>query len=174
MDFDQIYAWEATLLEPHAFWKQVPPRILPWLHFFNLPVNYTTTATTATANTTAAANRMNNSSLVHAAQDAFQVLSQIAREEDFVTVKLDVDLFRIEIPMVLQLLQQQQAATSTSLGKLVDEFFFELHFRCEFLMYCGWGEEMPTEYEGLVLDRSHALVLFQQLRQTGIRAHIWP
>ena len=60
------------------------------------------------------------------------------------------------------------------LAELIDDFFFELHFRCEFLMYCGWTTNIPFEYYGLQLTRYQALMTFQKLRQNGIRAHIWP
>ena len=58
--------------------------------------------------------------------------------------------------------------------QLVDEFFFELHFRCDVMMTCGWGNKMPLELAGLPLDRHHALGLFSDLRKNGIRAHFWP
>ncbi len=90
------------------------------------------------------------------------------KEDDFIAFKLDIDTPEIEIPIVLELLSNDH------LSKLIDDFFFELHFRCELLMYCGWGNNIPDEYYGLTLNRHHALQLFLQLRQNGIRAHIWP
>ena len=100
-----------------------------------------------------------------------RVIKEIAQPEDFVSFKLDIDCPEVEIPIVLQLLND------TTLIELVDEFFFELHFRCEVMMRCGWGTDsiaIPYEMLGLQLDRSHALELFSGLRQKGIRAHIWP
>ncbi len=67
-----------------------------------------------------------------------------------------------------------QLAHDDSLSQLVDEFFFELHFRCEIMMYCGWDDKMPEVYHGLKLDRPHTLELFQIMRKKGIRAHFWP
>lgn len=82
--------------------------------------------------------------------------------------KLDIDTPSIEVPIALEIL------SDTELHHLIDEFFFELHFRCEIMMYCGWKTKMPVEYMGLKLDRLHALNFFQQLRKVGIRAHFWP
>ena len=43
---------------------------------------------------------------------------------DFVSFKLDIDHPDTEMPVALSLLQDEK------LISLVDEFFFELHFRC--------------------------------------------
>eukprot|EP01040_Poterioochromonas_malhamensis_P001545 gene1545-1635_t len=146
IDFDQIYGWEYTLIEPNFYWKRVPPRLLPFFHFFNIPI---------TTNITSSAH-------------VLRIIEQIVKEDDFIAFKLDIDTPEIEIPIVLELLSNHH------LSKLIDDFFFELHFRCELLMYCGWGNNIPDEYYGLTLNRHHALQLFLQLRQNGIRAHIWP
>jgi hypothetical protein len=74
----------------------------------------------------------------------------------------------VEIPIALELLRRPEVS------RLVDEFFFELHFRCEILMYCGWGDHMPEVVEGLQMNRLGAMNYFRQLREMGIRAHIWP
>jgi hypothetical protein len=71
------------------------------------------------------------------------MIKQIAVPEDSVSFKLDIDTPTVEIPLAMELLQDPQL-----LG-LVDEFFFELHFRCEVLMYCGWKDKMLQEYNGL-------------------------
>lgn len=134
------------MIEPKFYWQRVPPRLLPFFHFFNVPL---------TANTS-------SSSYV------LRIIEQIASREDFVAFKLDIDTPEIEIPIVLELLRHPESAT------LIDDFFFELHFRCEFLMYCGWKTAIPEEAYGLQLTRSHALKLFLRLRETGMRAHIWP
>ncbi len=86
----------------------------------------------------------------------------------FVCSLLDIDTPEVEIPMALQI------AHSPHLASLIDEFFFELHFRCEIMMYCGWHDKMPEQFHGLKLDRPHAMELFQKMRRQGIRAHFWP
>ena len=64
--------------------------------------------------------------------------------------------------------------SDASFRSLIDEFFFELHFRCEVMTSCGWGKKVPYETTGLVLDRPHVLKYFIELRRLGLRAHIWP
>ena len=88
--------------------------------------------------------------------------------EDFVIFKLDVDTSEVEIPIALDILNDPE------MHSLIDEFFFELHFRCEVLMTCGWGKDVLEESNGLQLDRPSTLKFFRDLRKTGIRAHIWP
>jgi hypothetical protein len=144
--FDKIYGWEVTLLEPADFWSRVPAQILPDFHFYNTRV----------------------SENVEDSNSILRIIKQVARPEDFVSWKLDIDTPEVEIPIVLQL------ASDAAFSSLVDEFFFELHFRCEILMYCGWKNLMPEEYLGLRLDRPHAMDLFAALRRKGIRAHVWP
>jgi hypothetical protein len=145
--FDQDFGFEYTLLEPQDFWKGVPPLIRPLYHFFNAPVS-------------AGSEDKDLSPL--------KMMKQIAVPEDFVSFKLDIDTPTVEIPMAMELLQDPQL-----LG-LVDEFFFELHFRCEILMYCGWKDKMPQEYNGLQLDRESAMKFFRKFREAGVRSHFWP
>jgi hypothetical protein len=45
----------------------------------------------------------------------------------------------VEIPIALEILRRPEVT------RLIDEFFFELHFRCEVLMPCAWGDKMPEE-----------------------------
>jgi hypothetical protein len=143
---DHIFGWEYTLLEPKDFWTHVPLRYVGLYHFFNAPISA-------------------DSSSHHSPT---RLIQQLATPEDFVSFKLDVDTPEIEIPIALEILR------NSSVYRLVDEFFFELHFRCEIMMYCGWEDKMPIASHGLVLDRPSALKLFRDLRQVGVRAHFWP
>ena len=145
--FDRLYGWEMLPFDPAEFWSMVPPRWLTDYSFFNSPVEH------------APGSRMNPLHMMRALG---------VEESDFVSFKLDIDTPQVEIPLVLQL------NGSTELAQLVDEFFFELHFRCEFMRYCGWRYKMPEVFDGLRLDRPSALKLFSDLRHKGIRAHIWP
>jgi hypothetical protein len=97
-----------------------------------------------------------------------RAIKQVAREQDFVSFKLDIDTPEIEIPIFLDILRTDDYAG------LIDEFFFELHFRCEFLMFCGWRDQMPAEVDGFKMERSNVMKAFQTLRYKGIRAHFWP
>jgi len=97
-----------------------------------------------------------------------RILKQMATKDDFVAWKLDIDHPATEMPLALGMLADQE------LAELVDEFFFELHFRCEIMTSCGWGKRVPYEDNGMVLNRVSAMEFFLKLRQLGIRAHIWP
>ena len=132
-------------MEPKKFWKEVPNSLKPIYHFFNVPIG--------------AEASEDNSPL--------RFFQETVKEKDFVSFKLDIDTPDIEIPLALKLAQKGQ------FSKLVDEFFFELHFRCECLMFYGWGSAMPDVSHNLTLDRPHALEFFTSLRKLGIRAHFW-
>jgi hypothetical protein len=58
-------------------------------------------------------------------------------------------------------------------AKYIDEFFFELHFRCDLMMSCGWGHDIPKYFMGIKLDRPNALNVFREMRVMGVRAHMW-
>jgi hypothetical protein len=90
------------------------------------------------------------------------------RPDDFVSFKLDIDTPGVEVPIALELLNNPEFT------ELVDEFFFELHFRCEFLGKLCWGLTMPENFLGFKLSRSGALDFFAKLRHKGIRSHFWP
>ena len=124
----------------------VPENWKPFWHFYNVPIS---------------GNQSEPNSVV-------KFLRNVAISEDFVSFKLDIDNPKEEIPIALDLLKDPEVSN------LVDEFFFELHYRCDIMMYCGWGNRMPNEYLGLTLDRPRILEFFQDLRKLGIRAHIWP
>lgn len=144
--FDRVYAWEMTLLEPRDYWRRVPMQWKHNWHFYNVPISA-------------------NSS---EADSPIRFVQAMAQPEDFVAFKLDIDSPDYEMPIALSLLSDE------SLASLVDEFFFELHFRCEVMTSCGWGKRVPKESHGLVLDRPQILRFFIDLRKKGIRAHIWP
>ena len=137
-----------SLQNPIKFWEHVPPRWKPLYHFYNSPL----------------------SSSTEAADSVQAFLKKLkVTPNDFVSFKLDIDTPAVEIPIALELLNPESAFAG-----LVDEFFFELHFRCEIMMPCGWDDKMPEEYAGLKLDRFGALKFFSDIRRKGIRAHFWP
>lgn len=146
VSFDQIFGWEYTLLEPTAFWDEVPKNLREKYHFYNTKM----------------------SADISHGNSPLRMIERIATEQDFVSFKLDIDTPEVEIPTVLSILREKK------MHKLIDEFFFEFHFRCEIMMYLGWGENMPKQHEGLNLNRWGAMTLFQQLRILGIRSHFWP
>eukprot|EP01033_Poteriospumella_lacustris_P013252 gene13252-9493_t len=144
--FDHIYGWEYTLLEPTSFWSKVPPPMKPHYSFFNIPVS-------------------GDASDVD--KSFVQFLANTVSAHDFVAIKLDIDTPDIENKIAMDLFADQQ------LANLVDELYFELHFRCPIMMPAGWDDVMPHELFGLRLDTGHVLEFFAGLRRRGIRAHMW-
>ena len=144
--FDEIYGWEATLLEPSAFWREVPPALRAKYHFYDTYME---------------ANVTNGNS-------PLRMIKQIARQNDFVAFKLDIDTPKVEIPTALEILNNPELTT------LIDEFYLELHFRCDIMIYCGWGDDIPTKEDGLIRSRWHAMNFFRECRMKGIRSHFWP
>ena len=82
----------------------------------------------------------------------------IARPIDFVALKVDIDTPSVEVPLMEAILN------SEALLGLIDEVFFEYHFkvRPDF----GWGNRMNATV-------NDALRLMQRLRMQGVRAHFW-
>ncbi|CAF4060583.1 unnamed protein product, partial [Adineta steineri] len=87
------------------------------------------------------------------------MLQQIAKPEDHVIVKLDIDSFNEENFLINQVLN------NSTIHSLIDEFFFEHHVSVtEMLAY--WRPP-----PGKLKD---SYILFTKLRQLGIRMHGWP
>ncbi|CAE7332710.1 unnamed protein product, partial [Symbiodinium microadriaticum] len=143
---NDIYGFEYSLLEPVNFWDHVPEKWFSSFHFYNTPIAPGLSKT-----------------------NPLQLIQRVATPSDFVVLKLDVDTAEVEIPIAQQLMRTPE------LVNLVDEFFFELHFRCEYMLRCGWSSPKPPpdQIAGLKLNRPSAWMFFSKLRQLGIRAHAW-
>jgi len=158
--FDQVFAWELSLLEPVKYWSHVPGKWVPYMHFYNTPVGGDSTH----------------------AHSPDRIIRSIARPKDFVSFKLDIDYPSIEMKLAMELLGGDSndnnsgsgSGSGSDLASLVDEFFFELHFRCEVMTNCGWGKSTPPEMEGLQMVRGEVLEFFRKIRRKGVRAHVWP
>jgi hypothetical protein len=97
-----MYGWEYALKQPQQWWAEVPNTWKPYTHFYNIPV---------------AAN------LTHGEHPLRLLDTLHVKERDFVSFKLDIDTSEIEVPIALQL------AALPHYQRIVDEFFFEFHFR---------------------------------------------
>ncbi len=96
-----MYGWELTLLEPRNYWLGVPEKWVPYWHFYDIPVSLD--------------DKEHNSPVY--------LIKTRAYPQDFVSFKLDIDTPTVEVPIALELLKDPMYA------HLVDEFFFELHFK---------------------------------------------
>ncbi|KAJ1623554.1 hypothetical protein T492DRAFT_1148427 [Pavlovales sp. CCMP2436] len=143
IDFDGIWGWEARPFQAEKWWDKVPTEVRHKLHFYNVPI-----------------------SGAGGAADVLLTIGQVARPEDFVVLKLDIDTFEVERQVVEEL---RTNARGTNASLLVDEFFFEYHFATpnEPTLHTYW----PKRTRGGTVD--DALSLMHELRAKGIRAHFW-
>jgi len=88
-----------------------------------------------------------------------RVLHKVARNEDFVMLKLDIDQAR-EIMIVWALLKDPNILA------VVDEFFFEHHTTTS-SMARYWGANVAC-------NLTDTYNIFLQLRNVGVRTHGWP
>eukprot|EP00667_Euglena_gracilis_P018641 EG_transcript_19844 len=139
--FAHIYAWEIKQIDHTAYWQRVPNAFKPRMHFFN---------TAASANETSGMNPL-------------RIVEWVAKPEDYVVFKLDIDNNEVEVSLILQLLH------SPKLIRLVDEVFWENHVRYSPSMWRGWGDLQNLTGPCTTLAGSYRC--FQQMRQVGIRAH---
>lgn len=149
MSFDRILAWEKNLLEPINFWTKVPLKWHPYVSFYNIPIG---------------------TSFNHSAKSPspLSIIKQLASPDDFVAFKLDIDFVETELSLANEL------RVDESIIQLVDEFFIEIHYRCEIMTKCGWKYTSDTDRKEIVLDRLPVMQFFLTLRKRGIRSHFWP
>jgi hypothetical protein len=140
-----VLSWEKSLLEPKSYWSKVPLKWQPYFSFYNTAVGDSSLDT-----------------------NPLTFIRQLSSARDFVSLKLDIDAPTIELSLASTLLSDSKVAA------LVDEFFFEIHYRCELMMLCGWGNISDTPKREIRLDRLPVMEFFQKLRYAGVRSHFWP
>jgi len=135
--FDGYYMWEVQPLPPGQVWATIPAEVKPYYHWYNVPAN-------------PAKDHSDN---------PLRILRQIAKPEDFVLLKIDIDHSVIEWDFVTQILEEPD------LIPLLDDFYFEHHVNVhEMEKYWGLGQKHN-------LDMTYTL--FRRLRNAGVRAHSW-
>ena len=135
--FDHIYAFEVTPIPPATVFSKVPAHLQASYHWINVGVE------------------SDPSSLLN----PLKMLLDNFRHDDFIVIKLDIDTASIELPLAMQLLEDDRYSM------LVDQFYFEHHVFLQELA-SNWGRSM----NGSVLE---SLQLFSKLREKGIAAHSW-
>lgn len=135
MTLDKIVAFEFQKLDTDMYWSQIPDDIIAKLTFINVGVG-----------TAGALNPWN-------------MLTTIAKPNDYVFVKLDIDNSPIENELMRQVVE------NASISSLIDEMFFEMHVNVN---------EMSTFWGPGLGDLQDTYVLFTKLRNLGIRMHSWP
>jgi hypothetical protein len=133
--FDRMIAFEASQYTPRKYWNQIPHDIIGKLTFINTGVETT--------------GRFN----------PWNILQSIAKVEDYVIIKLDIDTPTLENELINQVLK------NSSISSLIDEMFFEMHITVN-EMRGYWGNP-PGELKD-------TYIVFRKLRELGIRMHSWP
>jgi hypothetical protein len=139
--FDRHLMWEAIPRQGPDILKGVPGTEYHNFQYFNVP---------AVADVDDPRNPLN-------------VLKTIARPQDFVVLKLDIDNSQLELSFI------QQIITRPELYTRIDEFYWEPHFNNRPMIACCWQHNVDT-----TMSLNTTLHLFLQLRSLGIRAHGWP
>jgi hypothetical protein len=135
LQFDRIIAFESEQYSPKSFWNQIPDDLIGLFTFMNVDIGKT--------------GKFN----------PWNMLKSIAKPNDYVIIKLDIDTPVLENEII------QQTLNDTSISSLVDEIFYEMHVRInEMIPY--WGVQ-PGELKD-------SYKLFTKVRHVGIRMHSWP
>lgn len=152
--FDRIFAWEATPYKPKILWETFPPDVVNVLQYFNVPAE------------SKPLGKMN----------PLRLLRDIARIDDYVIFKLDVDHQRTELDLIEQIL------ASSEISSLIDEIFWEHHVAGS-AMGCpemwngkkgsGWSSFTFNTQQGHGETLAESYKLFTELRKRGIAAHSW-
>lgn len=137
INFTDIYAFELAVNAPKDVWESVPEDLLPYYHYINVGVS------------------------TQGKYNPWNILRAIAKPEDFVVIKLDIDSPWIENTLVDQVLDDP------SLFSLIDEMTYEHH---------TYIPEMVRWWKitGGNLTLASTYSLFTDLRTRGIRMHSWP
>ena len=144
---DAVFGWELNKrISATQWWGDAGPEIRNKVRFYEVPVME------GELHEAMQGKRNPNSFL--------QMLKYVAKPEDFVAVKLDIDTPAIEQTIVSVLTHRPDLAS------LIDEMFFEYHFYFDGLDF-GWGGK------NIKGDVDTALGTMHRLRALGIRAHFW-
>ena len=134
---DQIFSYEYVKHDPVVWWNSIPSHFKKHTHFINVGVSGDL-------------------------QSDFNPINLIKSLKtsplDFLSFKLDIDTSSIELPLFFQLLQDEGAY------KKVNEFIFELHYKCPI---------MKKDWDPTVLNTKDQLNRVDALRNKGVRAHFW-
>lgn len=137
--FDHIYAFEITQTDPNTVYQQLlPEKYMSSYHWINTGVD---------------AEEGHKLNPLHSIIQKFH-------EDDLIVLKVDIDSPHIELPLVMQLLDDKDNIYHS----LIDQFYFEHHVHMGDLI-AWWKEAVGTTKD--------SYELFQGLRKKGIGAHSW-
>ena len=133
-----VIAWEKKSTPGDLAIKDVPVRLIPGYQYFNHPIS-----------------RSNDS-----IWNPLNFIKEKCAKEDFVIFKLDIDHKPTESVI------ERQLASDPVAKELIDEFYYEDHFRNPVMDMHGWWRYHTTlsDYYNLVVPQ----------RIAGLRMHYWP
>ena len=138
LELTDLYAWELRPKAGNEFFAGMPLALSAATHFYNFGVDMSR----------------------EDAANPLAVLKRVARPEDYVIFKLDIDVTQIEEALVEALLRDPEALA------LIDDFFWEHHVAIKSMEY--WW--VIAEGEGV----KKTMRYLRALRYHGVRAHAWP
>jgi hypothetical protein len=125
-------------MDTQTIWNKIPGRLKHIYHWYNIPV----------------------SAEIGHSDNALEYIKAVAKPEDFVVLKIDIDNTPIEAGIIKQILESEQ------LINLIDQLYFEHHVNVS-PMYPFWH----TENEKSTLSDTYNI--FSTLRSKGVIAHSW-
>jgi hypothetical protein len=112
-----IFGWEASPQDLAKTWKEIPARLKPYYHWYNIPV----------------------SSVPGHPDNALAYIKEVSRLEDYVLLKIDIDNSPTELEII------RQTLASDELLGLVDEIYFEHHVNVDPMHYY-WKTQDSKQY----------------------------
>jgi hypothetical protein len=140
IDFNHIECWEGTT-KPEKFYSTVPSEFRDRTHY----------------------NQQYIASSPNSGTDPFvpSVIKSMAKKEDYVLFKLDIDSGNVERGTVEHLLSNDEDLA------YIDEFLWEHHVEGNYLMKPSWKNSTDD------MSVHDSYQYFLRLRQKGVRAHSW-
>ena len=152
--FDHIYAWEGQEYNATVLWDSFPAQVVPFVSYYNVRAD----------------------ARPNAKHNPLRVLTQVARLDDHVVMKLDVDHQATQVALIQQVLGNRR------ISALIDELFWE-HEVAGSAMGCprlwkgrsghGWSTMRFDTSQGRGGTLAESYELFGRLRSLGIAAHSW-
>ena len=99
-------------------------------------------------------------SKLNSSKNPLTLIKLLCKPSDFVVFKLDIDNKRIEMSLM------EQIMLDPVLLALIDEFYYEHHFRDSAMAMHGWMSFTTT------LSELYQLII--PMRSKGFRFHYWP
>jgi len=150
LKFTDLYAWEVRQKEGITYFEGMPIDLSAATHFYNFGVD-------VDAGPDSPANPL-------------AVLKQVSRKEDYVILKIDIEVVNIEEAVVEALLRDPVAL------ELVDDLYWEHHVNIKSMK--KWWDLRPEKEKSFADDEGQGvkrtMKYLRSLRSYGIRAHAWP